>query len=179
MNVLEIRFIARNMATTKKPGTSKRDRKTMRQARSIITRHESGIPVDGYLDQLEKKSSYSHSKHQYAQRIQPGVASGTDARNALYLDMMAKKDAMLQAGALMVEQLMEEARILTNAVIILDKRVQRTELCKNKQHNALAVILTKKEASQANKLVRYWKQEYNVSVAVATKWARSCTYVVT
>jgi len=153
------------MATTKKPGTSKRDRKTMRQARRITTRHESGIQVDGYLDQLEKKSSYSHAKRQY----QPSVASGTDARNALYVDMMAKKDAMLQAGARMVEQLMEEARILTNAAIILDKRAQRTDLCKHKQHNTLAAILTKKQASQANKLVRYWKQEYNASVAVARK----------
>jgi len=150
----------------------------MRQARSITTRHESGIPVDGYLDQLEKKSSYSHAKHQYAQRIQPGVASGTDTRNALYVDMVAKKEAMLQAGARMVGQLMQEARILNNAAIILDKRAHRTDLCKNKQHNALAAILTKKEASQANKLVRYWKQEYNVSVAVATKWARSCTRVL-
>jgi len=141
----------------------------MRQARRITTRHESGIQVDGYLDQLEKKSSYSHAKHQYAQRILQSVASGTDTRNALYVDMMAKKDVMLQAGALMVEQLMEEARILSNAAIILDKRAQRTNLCESKQQNTLAAILTKREASQANKLVRYWKQEYNVSVAVARK----------
>ena len=143
----------------------KKDNKIMRHAKTIAIRHENGMPVPGYINQIEKKSSYSDAQRKYVKSVEESVIDGDTRMDQLYVDMIREKNVMLRSGAIMLLEMIQEADTLTNAAAILEKRANRTDLYKNKQKNTHAAIAVKREAMKAYKLADAWKGQYKVEDA--------------
>jgi len=142
----------------------KRDNATMRQAQIITKRHANGMSVEGYMEQIEQKSSYSTARREYTCSFQK-QALDIHAMDKLYVDMLTKQNHMLRAGAIMLVGMINEANVLQKAAAVSDKRAQRADLQKDKEKHNRATLLLQNEAAAAQKTVDSWSGEYKVADA--------------
>jgi len=142
----------------------KRDNATMRQAHIIMKRHENGMSVEGYMQQVERKSSYSAAKREYTDSLQK-EALDIRATDELYVDMLTKQNHMLRAGAIMLVAMINEASVLQKAASISEKRAQRADLHMDKEKYTGATLLLHKEGAAAQQTVNSWSGEYKVADA--------------
>jgi len=140
----------------------KRDNAMMRRAQIITKRHENGMSVDGYMHQIERKSSYSAAKREYTDSFQK---EGLDmhAIDELYVDMLTKQNHMLRAGAVMLVGMISEAHVLQKASAISEKREERASLDSHKQKHNMATLVLRKAAAAAQQTVNKWSVEYKVA----------------
>jgi len=142
----------------------KRDNATMRQAYIITKRHANGLSVEGYMHQIEQKSSYSTARREYTDSFQKQTLD-IHAMDKLYVDMLTKQNHMLRAGAIMLVSMIKEADVLKKAALVSDKRAQRVDLHTHKYKNNMGALMLHKEAATAQKTIDFWSGQYKVGDA--------------